>query len=464
MVFSSLSFLYVFLPVVLAGYYLIPDKFRLGWLLLSNLVFYAWGEPVYVILMLFSIFINFLSGLLIDRNLHSPRSCLGILIVTILIDIGLLGYFKYTAFFINTINSLFNSSFSWKETILPLGISFYTFQAMSYPIDVYRKHACVQKNIILFASYISLFPQLIAGPIVRYKDIEAQLHKRTYSIEQFQYGIQRFIIGLSKKVLIANNVGQIWDYYSAQLVSSGISVVGSWIGIIAFTLQIYFDFSGYSDMAIGLGKMLGFTFPENFNFPYMSSNITEFWRRWHMTLGTWFRDYVYIPLGGNRKGILRQIINILIVWAITGLWHGASWNFVLWGLYYAFLLIIEKLFLLKWQKRIPSPVNHIYTILAFTFGWVLFQMTSTSDLLTYIKSMFSNSVVINVNDYYMIRSYILVILCSVFFSTNWIYMISNHIPSKVKPVLKNCFLIMIFILSTAFLVNDTYNPFLYFRF
>lgn len=463
MVFSSLTFIYVFLPIVLIGYYLIPSKAKYYWLLLANLVFYGWGEPVYVVLMLFSIFINFISGLLVDYYSPSPAKSKIVLVATIIVDIALLGYFKYAGFILQTFNTITGSSFTWKDIILPLGISFYTFQAMSYPIDVYWKKVPAQKNILIFGTYISMFPQLIAGPIVRYEQISRQFTGRNPSLSEISSGIQRFIIGLSKKVLIANNVGLIWDHYSTIL-SPDLSLLGAWLGIIAFTLQIYFDFSGYSDMAIGLGKMLGFSFPENFRFPYMSSSITEFWRRWHISLGSWFRDYVYIPLGGNRKGIFRQILNIIIVWAITGLWHGASWNFVLWGLYYAVLLIIEKLFLLRLQKHIPSFVNHLYALIAVVCGWVLFQITSIGDMFSYLQAMFSNNLLYAASDIHMLLSNAIIIIAAGFFSTDWIYRITNKLPEKAAFISKTCILIALFLVSTAFLVNETYNPFLYFRF
>ena len=398
-----------------------------------------------------------------DYYSPSPAKSKNVLVATIIVDIALLGYFKYAGFILQTFNTITGSSFTWKDIILPLGISFYTFQAMSYPIDVYWKKVPAQKNILIFGTYISMFPQLIAGPIVRYEQISRQFTGRNPSISEISSGIQRFIIGLSKKVLIANNVGLIWDHYSTIL-SPDLSLLGAWLGIIAFTLQIYFDFSGYSDMAIGLGKMLGFSFPENFRFPYMSSSITEFWRRWHITLGSWFRDYVYIPLGGNRKGIFRQILNIIIVWAITGLWHGASWNFVLWGLYYAVLLIIEKLFLLRLQKHIPSFVNHLYALIAVVCGWVLFQITSIGDMFSYLQAMLSNNLLYAASDIHMLLSNAIIIIAAGFFSTDWIYRITNKLPEKAAFISKTCILIALFLVSTAFLVNETYNPFLYFRF
>ena len=410
--------------------------------------------------MLFSILLNYLSGRLMGINKKNNKI---ILIITIILDLSILVYFKYSAFIVNNINSILHSNYTWSNVILPLGISFYTFQAMSYPIDVYRERVSIQKNILLFGTYISLFPQLIAGPIVRYSEIENQLGQYHYSSAQMAGGIQRFVIGLSKKVLIANNIGMIWQYYSSSL-SNGISLVGSWLGMIAFTLQIYFDFSGYSDMAIGLGKMLGFEFPENFRFPYMSKTITEFWRRWHITLGSWFRDYVYIPLGGNRKGLARQLLNILVVWALTGLWHGASWNFVIWGLYYALMLVIEKLFVIKKQDKIPNIVLHVYTLLIVSFGWVIFQFTSLGELCLYIKSLFDFKNLFSSADIFMLSGNIILIIVAVFFSTDSIYKIFNRIPDNVKAAIKPIAMILLLLMCTMYLVNDSYNPFLYFRF
>ena len=386
-----------------------------------------------------------------------------ILIITIILDLSILAYFKYSAFIINNINTVLHSNYTWKNVVLPLGISFYTFQAMSYPVDVYRGRVAIQKNVILFGTYISLFPQLIAGPIVRYSEIESQLGQFHYSSHQMADGIQRFVIGLSKKVLIANNIGMIWDHYASSL-SSGVSLVGAWLGVVAFTLQIYFDFSGYSDMAIGLGKMLGFEFPENFRFPYMSKTVTEFWRRWHITLGAWFRDYVYIPLGGNRKGLSRQLFNIFLVWALTGFWHGASWNFVIWGLYYALLLVFEKLFIVKKQNSIPNVMLHTYTLIAVSFGWVIFQLTSFDELALYIKALFNVKNLISSSDIFVVSENLLLLILAFFFSTDCIYRFIDRIPSNIKNVIKPITILFLMVLCTMYLVNDSYNPFLYFRF
>ena len=375
MVFSSLLFMFQYLPVVLAVYYFVPAKYRNIWLFIANLVFYGWGEPVYILLMLFSITLNYFAGLLVEKFRQQKKTARKILAANITINLLLLGFFKYYDLFAATLNLLPFLSLPLLNLTLPIGISFYTFQTMSYPIDLYRGDAEVQRSYIRFGTFVALFPQLIAGPIVRYKDIAGQLGFRAGDMGQFSSGVRRFAVGLGKKVLLANNIGMLWDVYSVKTPGE-LTTAGAWLGILAFSMQIYFDFSGYSDMAIGLGRMLGFEFLENFNYPYISKSVTEFWRRWHISLGTWFRDYVYIPLGGNRKGLKRQLLNIFIVWALTGFWHGASWNFLLWGIYYALFLLLEKVFLLKKLKKLPNFVGHVYAVLAAVLGWVLFEMDS----------------------------------------------------------------------------------------
>ena len=346
MVFSSILFMFIYLPVVLFLYYISPVKWRNPILFVVNMIFYGWGEPVYILLMIVSITINYINGILIGKWRHvDDKKAKAVLVVNVVLNLALLGFFKYYNLIADTLNIVPFINLPELNVTLPIGISFYTFQTMSYPIDVYRGDADVQKNYISFGTFVALFPQLIAGPIVRYKDVADQLGFRASSIDQFSSGVERFMIGVGKKVLIANNIGALWDVYAASC--GDLTFVGSWIGALAFSLQIYFDFAGYSDMAIGLGRMIGFEFLENFNYPYISKSITEFWRRWHMSLGTWFRDYLYIPLGGNRCGKARQILNITIVWAATGIWHGANWTFLIWGLYYAFWLLLEKTFLLK---------------------------------------------------------------------------------------------------------------------
>ncbi|MBO4289674.1 MAG: MBOAT family protein, partial [Lachnospiraceae bacterium] len=352
MVFSSLTFLLFFLPAVLAVYFAVPARFKNGVLFLFSLIFYAWGEPVYVCLMLFSTVLDYTCGRLVDSH-RGAKKGKAALIVSICVNVGLLAVFKYSDLFIGTFNDIFGTALALPHLPLPIGISFYTFQTMSYTIDVYRGKAKVQKNIVSFGAYVALFPQLIAGPIVRYQTIADQLNERTHSTDLFGEGAWRFVTGLGKKVLLANNIGLLWDTVKA-IPFGRLSVLGAWLGIIAFAFQIYFDFSGYSDMAIGLGRMFGFTFLENFNYPYLSKSITEFWRRWHISLGTWFRDYVYIPLGGSRCSIAKQLRNLAVVWLLTGFWHGASWNFLIWGVYFGVILIAEKLFLLKTLERLPK--------------------------------------------------------------------------------------------------------------
>ena len=386
MVFSSILFLFLYLPVVLTLYYVVPVRWRNPCLFIANLVFYGWGEPVYILLMMFSITVNFFAGKLIDRYRANDKKARGILVGNIIINLAMLMFFKYYELFAETVSLIPGVNVPTLGLELPIGISFYTFQTMSYPIDVYRGDADVQKNYISFGTFVALFPQLIAGPIVRYKDVASQLDFRANSVEQFSSGVRRFLVGLAKKVLIANNIGLLWDTFSA-MPASELTVLGSWMGIIAFSMQIYFDFSGYSDMAIGLGRMLGFEFLENFDYPYISQSVTEFWRRWHISLGTWFRDYVYIPLGGNRRGVGRQLRNLLTVWLLTGLWHGAAWNYLLWGLYYGILLILEKFVWGKALQRLPKPLQHLYALLLILVGWLLFRASGTSQVVTFLKAM-----------------------------------------------------------------------------
>jgi alginate O-acetyltransferase complex protein AlgI len=473
MVFSSLLFLFIFFPIILLTYYIAPIKYRNLVLFIFSIFFYAWGEPVYVLLMIFSTLVDFTHGMLVEKLKESGKikKAKLVLLSAMIINLGLLGFFKYSDFLIGNINSFLGLNIPLLNLALPIGISFYTFQTMSYTIDVYRGDAKAQKNIISFGTYVALFPQLIAGPIVQYKTIADQLVNRKESIKQFSYGIRRFIIGLGKKVLLANNIGLLWSQIS-DMKATNLSVVTAWIGIMAFAFQIYFDFSGYSDMAIGLGNMFGFDFLENFNYPYMSKSITEFWRRWHISLGTWFKEYVYIPLGGNKKGFIKQIRNILIVWLLTGIWHGASWNFVLWGLYFGIILIIEKLFVLKYLKRIPNIFSHIYTILLTLFSWVIFAFDNTIQIADYLKAMFGLTKLgfIDGQGIYFLYTNLILIIILIAASTdipkrigNWL-MIRLENKQIVLSIVRNFILIGIFILSVAYLVDSSYNPFLYFRF
>ena len=464
-VFSSPLFLFVFLPVVLAVYYLLPRKFRNAFLLISDLVFYGWGEPVMVLLMLVSIVINYIAGLLIARTEPKKNKKL-ILILSVVIDLGILGFFKYAGFISENLNVVLPFLNIPKISIpLPIGISFYTFQIMSYTIDVYREDTKAQKNIVAFGTYVSLFPQLIAGPIVRYRDVDIQLENRRENIEQFSRGVRLFVLGLAKKVLLANPMGVLWD--TLRETQNG-GIAGAWVGVIAFSFQIYFDFSGYSDMARGLGNMLGFEFLENFNYPYISKSITEFWRRWHISLGTWFREYLYIPLGGNRRGKMRTLLNLLIVWLLTGLWHGASWNFVLWGLYFGILLIIEKLFLLKVLDKLPPFVSHIYSLFFIVFGWVIFYFADDvgglSAMLEFIPRLFSGGF-ISADALAVIKGSVLLLAAACVASTPLIRKIYMKLRQRKGFVIAEIIAVaVILVLSTASIVGDSYNPFLYFKF
>ena len=458
MVFSSLFFIFIFLPFALITYFIVPRKFKNITLLLLSLLFYSWGEPRYLLLMLASILVDYSMSLMIStfRN-NKFITHLGLLI-SILFNIGALFFFKYAGFFASTINSLFNANLPILNLVLPLGISFYTFQTLSYTIDVYLEKVPAEKNIITFATFVSLFPQLIAGPIVKYTDINENLHHRSFSLQNLQMGLQYFIIGLGKKVLLANNIGSLWSEVQ-RLGFYRLSTPLVWLGICAFSLQIYFDFSGYSTMAIGLGKMLGFNFPQNFNFPYISKSITEFWRRWHITLSSWFKTYVYIPLGGNQVGPIRLMFNLLIVWALTGLWHGASWNFVLWGLFFFVILNIEKLGFLTFLENHPL-FAHIYTIFILLISWAIFSTPDFKDL----KSLFYKLFIWHGGtDYlYYLRGYFITFSITIISSTKLPLKFYNRISNYTW--LTNIIYLVIFVLSIAYLVDATYNPFLYFRF
>lgn len=463
--FSSLIFLFVFLPFVLTLYYITPRRFRNLTLFIVDLVFYAWGEPWLVILMLFSILLNYTSGILIGINREKKGLARFIFILSVILNLGLLGFFKYAGFIGETLNMVMPFlNIPILEIALPIGISFYTFQTMSYTIDVYKNTVKVQKNIITFGTYVSLFPQLIAGPIVRYEDVAEQLMHRKETLQGFTDGVKLFLIGLSKKVLLANEMGNLWDAVRESGTQSG--ALGSWVGIIAYTFQIYFDFCGYSEMAMGLGKMFGFDFLKNFDYPYISKNITEFWRRWHISLGTWFREYVYIPLGGNRKGLYRQIINIAVVWFLTGLWHGASWNFILWGLYFGVLLMIEKLFMLKVLKKAPAIISHIYSIIIILFGWVLFYFENLNEMGIFLARMFGSDGFMMSGDISVkIISYIPLLIVSAITSTPLISKLYHKIKSKpILYVIDNAGCVLALLLCTAALVSSDYNPFLYYKF
>ena len=452
MVFSSLIFIIFFLPIFLIIYYLVPNKIKNIILLIFSLIFYAWGEPLYILLLLFIAFINYISGLLIDKAKIKRRKTL-ILIVNIFINLAFLFYFKYIDFV------LANLGLKTIGVVLPLGISFYIFQTMSYTIDLYRGEVGVQKNYFTLLTYVAMFPQLIAGPIVRYSDVEIELRERKITKQDVYDGFVTFLTGLFAKVLIANNVGYLFSLITEDI--SSISALTAWLGIGAYTLQIYFDFLGYSVMAMGLGKMLGFKYPANFNYPYVAESITDFWRRWHITLSTWFRDYVYIPLGGNRCSKSKNIRNILIVWLLTGIWHGASWNFIIWGLYFGVILIIEKVFLLKKLEKAPKALRHIYALCLIMIGWLIFSIEDLGTMNIYFKKMFMNGKIIDNEFIFYLKNYFVYILFGIIFSMPILRKIKM---SKTIKVIGTILYIILFIITLAFIISDSYNPFLYFRF
>lgn len=466
LLFSSIPFLYYFLPVVLLLYYLAPDKLKNTVILISSLAFYAFGEPRFVLIMILNILLGYIFGILIEA-FHQRKWDKLFLGLSLCTSLGMLGYFKYADFFILNFNRLTGLGIPLLRIALPVGISFYTFQLLSYTIDVYRGRVKAQKNFVLLATYIASFPQLIAGPIVRYADIEPQLTKRVYSIDKLALGIRRFVLGLSKKVLLANSLGELCEIFKA---SKDLSILFFWLYAVSFTLHIYFDFSGYSDMAIGLGKMLGFDFPENFNYPYISSSITQFWRRWHISLGSWFRDYLYIPLGGNRVSSSKWLFNIFLVWFATGLWHGASWNFILWGLLYGLLLVIEKQGLYRLLER-SKIGSHIYVMLFVTLGFVLFNAADLKEAATDLGAMFGlkGYPLFSAEFWYYLRSYSVTLIISALAATplfsKLVASLNNRkygalLTKIAEPVL----LVALLLVNTAYLVDGSFNPFLYFRF
>ncbi len=464
MKFATLTFLFAYLPLTLLIYYIVPRKARNFFLFFINLLFYGWGEPVLVLLMLASIAINFIGGYFVEQNKPDKRRMKIPLVLTIIVDVGLLAFFKYIGLIINTFNMLPLPDLPMINVSLPIGISFYTFQTMSYVIDVYRDDAPVSRNPINFGTYVALFPQLIAGPIVRYKDVADQLEHRVESIEQFNRGVKLFLVGLGKKMLLADQMSAMWDAIQATGEQNGI--IGSWVGMIAYSLYIYLDFSGYSDMACGLGNMLGFEFLKNFNYPYISKSVTEFWRRWHISLSTWFREYVYIPLGGNRCTIPRHIFNLLVVWFCTGLWHGAEYNFILWGLYYGLILIIEKYVLKKFIDKLPGVIQHLYTIFIFVIGWTIFYFTDMAQMGAQFANMFtlSNGLLGEKALIIMCRYGVLFVLACIA-STPLGAMIYNKVKNKGWIwIAETLFCAAVLVLATALLVSHSQVTFLYFRF
>ena len=471
MVFSSLLFLFYFLPAVLVVYFIVPRKAKNIVLLIFSVFFYAWGEPVYILLMMFSICMDFFLGLWLERVRQNRERAKKVLVLAVVLNVALLAFFKYADFFVDNLNAVTGLAIPSLNIPLPIGISFYTFQAMSYLIDLYRGDVPVQRSIVAFGTYVSLFPQLIAGPIVRMRTVVGELADRRESFDDFSIGVKRFVAGLGKKVLIANTLGEVWSQVSA-MEPDGLPVLTAWIGVLAYTFQIYFDFSGYSDMAIGLGRMFGFHFLENFDYPYISKSITEFWRRWHISLSSWFKEYVYIPLGGNRKGLSKQIRNILIVWLLTGFWHGASWNFVVWGLYFGVLLILEKLFLLRLLQKLPSFFQHAYTMLLVVLGWAVFAFDSLGDGLQFIRALFGGygQALWDGGALYLLYTNIILFIIAAIGSTPLPGRLWNRLDRRLEahPVplgaLESALVASGMLLCVAFLVDASYNPFLYFRF
>ncbi len=466
MVFSSVLFLFQYLPLVLLAYYLTPLRWRNVTLLVLNLVFYGWGEPVYIVIMFASTAIDYTHGLLVDRCKKSGNDKGARLAVcsSVFFNLALLFFFKYWDFIAGSLASVGLHFMPQLGLTLPIGISFYTFQTMSYTIDVYRGDARCQKNIITFGTFVTLFPQLIAGPIIKYKDLDDQLERRTHSFDKFASGVQRFTIGACKKVLLANALGPLWDAYLATP-SGQLTTLGAWLGIIAFSLQLYFDFSGYSDMAIGLGRMLGFEFLENFNYPYLSKSASEFWRRWHISLGSWFREYLYFPLGGSRVKPARMVFNLLIVWAATGIWHGASWNFLIWGLYWFVWIGLEKVWLGRVLDQAPGWLCHVYGVVIAVVGWAIFAVEDFSAMGPYLAAMFGFGAGLLDGDFlYDLRNYLPILIIAVAAATPLAANLWKKLPERAKQIAFPVLMLAGLVLTTAYLVDGTYNPFLYFRF
>ena len=456
MVFSSLIFIFRFLPIFLIAYFFVPNKYKNLSLLIFSLIFYTFGEPKYFPLMIASIMVDYIISIKIENNFDNRMKCKFLLIFSIIFNIGMLFFFKYCNFFIENINLIFNTSINTIKVALPLGISFYTFQTLSYTIDVYRGKFKAERNIIDFGAFVSLFPQLIAGPIVKYSDINKEIKVRSISFSNLEEGLEEFIIGLSKKVLIANNIGMLWNEISNKNIAS-ISMPLAWLAILAFAFQIYFDFSGYSSMAIGLGKILGFNFPINFNFPYISRSISEFWRRWHITLGSWLKEYIYIPLGGNRVSKRRLFFNLLLLWFLTGFWHGAEYNFILWGIYFFIFIYIEKLFLSKILDK-HIIFSHIYTVFILLIGWCIFAITDLNILKLYLAKLFTFD--LSLDYIFYLRNYLIIFIICIVSSTPLIEKIYSKVSNNIRTVI----IFILLLLSIAYLVDSSYNPFLYFRF
>lgn len=461
MVFSSLPFLFFYLPVAVAVYLLSPLKLRNLCLLVVSLFFYGWGEPVYISIMLLSIAVDYTHGLLVERWRDNDRRARMAVASSVLCNLAILVFFKYWDFIAVNVNALTGLSVPVLGLPLPIGVSFYTFQTMSYTIDVYRRDAPVQRSVTAFGAYVTLFPQLIAGPIVRYRTVADQLVSREENLEKFTSGIRRFTVGMAKKVLLANAIGQLWD---VSLASRELTMAGAWLGLLAYAFQIYFDFSGYSDMAIGLGRMFGFEFLENFNYPYISRSVVEFWRRWHTSLTTWFREYVYFPLGGNRVSRGKWVRNILIVWLLTGIWHGAGWNFLLWGLYYAVWMLAERLFLGKRLEKLPAVLRHVYAMAVVLVGWALFAVEDPGRLGGYFRALFGGSGLLSAVDGYRLRSYLPMLVILALGATPLAQTLWDRLGERTRSRLAPVLVLAALVLCTASLVDASYNPFLYFRF
>ena len=464
MSFSSLPFLFGFLPLTLALYFAAPPRWRNLVLLLTSLVFYGWGEPVYLGIMVLSILIDYTHGLLVERYRSRDKLARWFVAESVILNLGLLGFFKYWDFFAENLSRLPGITLPALGLPLPIGISFFTFQTMSYTIDVYRRDAPAQRDIVAFGAYVTMFPQLVAGPIVRYREVAAELKERVNTTADFAAGAGRFTVGLAKKVLLANSIGALWDAELAAQSAGMLTAFGGWLGIAAYGFQIYFDFSGYSDMAIGMGRMLGFHFPENFARPYTAASVTEFWRRWHISLTTWFREYLYIPLGGSRRGTARTVRNIFIVWLCTGFWHGASWNFILWGLHFFLWLMLEKYLLKDFLQRLPRWLRHAYTLLVVFAGWGIFAMEDLSVCGGYFRVCFGGGALWSAVDGYYLRTYAVLLVLLTVGSANTVKAVWERLPERAREALASVLMLAGLVLCSAYLVDGSYNPFLYFRF
>lgn len=462
--FSSLPFLFGFLPLTLALYFAAPPRWRNLVLLLTSLVFYGWGEPVYLGIMVLSILIDYTHGLLVERYRSRDKLARWFVAESVILNLGLLGFFKYWDFFAENLSRLPGITLPALGLPLPIGISFFTFQTMSYTIDVYRRDAPAQRDIVAFGAYVTMFPQLVAGPIVRYREVAAELKERVNTTADFAAGAGRFTVGLAKKVLLANSIGALWDAELAAQSAGMLTAFGGWLGIAAYGFQIYFDFSGYSDMAIGMGRMLGFHFPENFARPYTAASVTEFWRRWHISLTTWFREYLYIPLGGSRRGTARTVRNIFIVWLCTGFWHGASWNFILWGLHFFLWLMLEKYLLKDFLQRLPRWLRHAYTLLVVFAGWGIFAMEDLSVCSGYFRVCFGGGALWSAVDGYYLSAYAVLLVLLTVGSANTVKAVWERLPERARETLAPVLMLAGLVLCTAYLVDGSYNPFLYFRF